>query len=113
MTENGASTYQLGSLVISESNLNNFIPIIREIGSSVIDIDEIRNIQALRKNDDSEFFTSGSFAVNKNGLQVYLIDADTGDENTFSVITTTGDSTTSEIFDWSDFGQIDSFPLAE
>jgi len=113
LSENGVVSYRLGTVSILESNRNNFIPNVRQIGSSAIDIDEISNIRALQKTEGSEFFTSGSFAVNKNGVQVFLIDADTGDENTFSVISTIGDSTTSEIFNWSDYRQINNFPLAE
>jgi len=113
LINNGGVVYRLGRVSISESNLNNFIPHISQIGTQALDIDEISNISALRKTEDSGFFTSGSFAANKDGTQVFLIDADTGDENTFSVTSTIGNSTTSELFNWSDYNQIKNFPLAE
>jgi len=113
LTENGVLSYRFGRLNNVESNLSNYIPNVWEIVTSAIDIDEIRNIQSFRKSGSSEFFTSGSFAGNKDGVQVLLIDADTGDENSFSVISTTGDSTISEIYDWSAHTPFNNFPLAE
>ena len=111
--KNGVPIYKIGVLANSEWRFNDYNTRVREIFTSATDIDEIRSIMDLRKSDDSNYFTSGSFAVLKNDVQVLLIDADTGNENTFSLISTDGDSSTSEVLYWRDYAPLNSFPLAQ
>jgi len=113
LSQNGISIYRVGSLNASEGNMRVFRSTVSDIVTSGIDIDEIETTIQFSKNESSEYFTTGTFVGSKNDIEVLVVDADTGDENTFSGITTSTGSTISAIYDWSPEMQFGRYPLPD
>jgi len=113
LSQNGISIYRVGSLNASEGNIRVFRSAVSDIVTSGIDIDEIETTIQFSKNESTEYFTTGTFVGSKNDIEVLVVDADTGDENTFSAITTSTGSTISAIYDWSPAMQFGRYPLPD
>lgn len=108
LSENGESTYTVGSLGVFQFDSTMALPDGKlgftvkatNIVSADFDIDEIVIITPFKKSTTSRYYVSGSFQGNANGIEILKINADTGNENTFMIITKYGGSTMSEIHKW-------------